>query len=97
MQSNTNSITEESSKLSTPANETGKESLISKEEVYGTPFTYIYMVDKGHIWTMGEFRVTPIFKTKEELDNYTEHNTINIIFTMAATMLEINEKLQKNK
>lgn len=66
------------------------------EMIEGTPFQSVNKEGK-HFLTFGEYRISEIFNSQQELNNWWENNQWNITLRLIATCIEINEKMQKDK
>lgn len=73
------------------SNESSNE--ITSEHIPGTPFTYRRFNDK-HIITMGDYKLTEPFDTREEALSSLQPITWEMIFKVIATAIEIDQKLR---
>lgn len=61
--------------------------------VYNTPFRVIGNERDGFILTLGKYRMIPPQETAEKAEGMLETNAWEIMFTMIASMFEMNEDI----
>lgn len=79
---NTQSLTEEKNN-----SESGEEYKEEHKEINGTPFHLSGNEEKGYFLRLGDFQMSPRFKTEAEVGGYINSNKWNIILGMIGTAL----------
>jgi len=72
--------------------------LMEKTEVFNTPFVVISIKEKHeHFGTLGNYRITEVYSTKEEAIKGTEAITWNRIIQLMTLVIEIIKKQEGTK
>lgn len=89
-------ILENSQTTANQANSTDySNELINREPIEGTPFQLIKL-ENGFFLTMGNYRITEIYNTKEETLELINTQKLNwyTLLTIINTMIEYNKKIK---
>lgn len=67
--------------------QSGEEYKEEHREIKGTPFHLSGNEEKGYFLRLGDFQMSPRFKTEREVEGYIKNNRWNIILGMIGTAL----------
>lgn len=68
-------------------------SLITEQEIQGTPFKLINQ-GEDHFITWGEYLVTPRFKSEKECTNYFENEEWKVMCTFVMVVMDARDKIK---